>query len=151
MTDSFTRDPQSTISRITGFPSPAEPWRERALRLDDLLILHPATTYFVRAGDDSMRYLGIKARDLVLIDRSLELQDGVIILAILRGAFLLRRVRIRGTTLWLETDHPRYPAFAVQPHMQFELWGVALFVVRGVHPVLSLDACVQRYQAHSGQ
>lgn len=134
---------------ITGFASPAELWRERSLRLDALFLLHPTTTYFIRAADHALRNLGIEKGDLVIIDRTLEVESGAIVLATLRGAFILRRVRLQGTTTWLESGHPRYPAFAITPEMQYTPWGVALFAVRGLHPFFSLDACMQRYQQKS--
>ena len=79
---------------ITGFASPAELWRERSLRLDDLLLLHPTTTYFIRAADHALRNLGIEKGDLVIIDRTLDVESGAIVLATLRGAFLLRAQRL---------------------------------------------------------
>lgn len=106
----------------TGFPSPADLWRERPLSLDDLVLLHPSTTYFLRVRNQILQNLGICQGDLVVIDRSLDLVSGAIILATLRGMFILRRVRIQGATLWLESGHPRYPAFAVTPAMRFALW-----------------------------
>jgi DNA polymerase V len=41
-----------------GFPSPAEDYLDRALDLNELLIAHPAATFFIRVAGDSMQNSG---------------------------------------------------------------------------------------------
>lgn len=138
---------QDEFSRYepTGFPSPAEIWRERPLRLDDVLILHPAATFFLRMKDNSMQGAGISSGDLVVVDWSVEATHGSIIVALLGGDFTVKRVLFVGGKTLLQSEHYRYPTFEVTPRMHFAVWGVVLFVIHGVHPVLSLDAVLGRY------
>lgn len=135
----------------TGFPSPGESWRERALRLDDLLIVHPASTYFVRVRDRSMQGAGIFPGDLVIVDRALEATHGSIVLATVRGTWTMKRVLFDKEKIWLQSEHSRYPTFEVRPSMQFQIFGVVLCVIHGVSPSLTLEDLIERYakQPHS--
>ena len=58
-----------------GFPSPAQDYMEQAIDLNKELIKHPASTFFGRVVGDSMRDEGIEEGDILVIDKSLELQD----------------------------------------------------------------------------
>ena len=56
---------------VAGFPSPAEQYLGAPLDLNELLVKRPAATYFVRVKGDSMVNAGIRAGDLLVLDRSL--------------------------------------------------------------------------------
>jgi len=64
-----------------GFPSPADDYLESDLDLNTYLIKHPAATYLARAKGHSMEGCGIFDGDLLIVDRSLEAQDGQVIIA----------------------------------------------------------------------
>jgi DNA polymerase V len=77
--------PLFTHSVPAGFPSPADDYLERSLDLNIYLIKHPAATYMARARGDSMEGCGIYDGDLLIVDRSLEAQQGQIIIAAIDG------------------------------------------------------------------
>ena len=55
---------------VLPFPSsPAGDWVEPSRNLQDLLILHPAITFFVRVKGDALVGAGIHDGDLVVQDR----------------------------------------------------------------------------------
>ena len=60
----------SNVAIQAGFPSPAADFEENSLDLNELLIKHPAATYFFRVAGDSMKNAGIFSGDLLIIDRS---------------------------------------------------------------------------------
>ncbi|WP_444888118.1 LexA family protein [Microbulbifer sp. JMSA008] len=68
-----------------GFPSSADDHKEAALSLDDHLITRPASTYIVRANDDSMVNVGIHNGDLLVVDRSLTPKHGDVVVVALDG------------------------------------------------------------------
>ena len=68
-----------------GFPSPAEDHLEGRLDLNEHLIPHPTSTFFVRAAGDSMIQAGIFDGDLLVVDRSIEQRKGRIVIASLHG------------------------------------------------------------------
>lgn len=53
-----------------GFPSPAADYVEKRIDLNELLVSHPSSTYFVKAAGDSMIEAGISDGDLLVVDSS---------------------------------------------------------------------------------
>ncbi|HET8913002.1 MAG TPA: S24 family peptidase [Ktedonobacteraceae bacterium] len=115
-----------------GFPSPAEPWREQPLDLRDLLIPHPEATFFLRMQGPAMRDAGISDRDILIIDRTFLPVQGSIVTIVLNRKLLVRRIFFTPNGIALRSGHVRYPAFRVQPSMQYELWGVVIYAI---HPL----------------
>ena len=54
-----------------GFPSPAQGYEDEPLDLNDLLIRHPAATFFFRVRGDDLLDEGIRDRSILVVDRSL--------------------------------------------------------------------------------
>ena len=55
-----------------GFPSPADDYVEVGIDLNEQLIRHPTSTFFLRVSGESMLGAGIHHGDLLVVDRSLE-------------------------------------------------------------------------------
>jgi SOS-response transcriptional repressor LexA len=66
---------------VAGFPSPADDYLDRDLDLHELLIQHPAATYYVRLSGDSMKGAGLYDGDILVVDRSLEPKHNDIVIA----------------------------------------------------------------------
>jgi hypothetical protein len=75
----------------TGFPSPAEEWIEPSLKIENLLIFHPSTTFFIRVVGDAMVGAGIHEGDIVVVDCALEPADQRVIVAILGDTCTIKR------------------------------------------------------------
>ena len=59
------------LSRVpAGFPSPADDYLEGELDLNELLIQHPAATFYVRLAGDSMVNAGLFDGDILVVDRA---------------------------------------------------------------------------------
>ncbi|HGY5543439.1 MAG: LexA family protein [Prochlorococcus sp.] len=120
-----------------GFPSPAEDYIETGIDLNEQLIRHPTSTFFLRVSGHSMTGVGIHNGDLLVIDRSLDAQPGHIVVAILDGAFTVKQlVRHRGV-LRLEAANSEYPPLDLVGIGEVQIWGVA------VHSIHSLNPCKQ--------
>ena len=65
------RLPLAGATVAAGFPSPADDYIEVGLDLNELLIRHPSSTFFLRVSGDSMVGAGIQHGDLLVVDRSL--------------------------------------------------------------------------------
>lgn len=112
-------------SRIqAGFPSPGDDYVEKGLDLNEHLIHHPSATFFVRVAGDSMVGVGIHDNDILVVDRSLEARDGSIIIAVLNGELTVKRLRYKGTRVFLFPENPLYPEILIQEEMTFLVWGV---------------------------
>lgn len=117
-----------------GFPSPAQDYEEAPLDLNQLLIRHPAATYFVRVDGDSMQGAGIFHDDVLIVDRSLTPLDGQIVVAVLSGEFTVKRMEQCNARCRLLAAHPGYPPIDVTPDMDFEVWGVVTYVLHKATP-----------------
>src|ERR1039457_4963968 len=81
------------LSRIkAGFPSPAEDYLDKKLDLNEHLIKHPASTFFVKVKGESMVGAGINTGYILIVDRSLEPKDKRIVVAVVNGDFTVKRI-----------------------------------------------------------
>lgn len=112
-----------------GFPSPAADYEEGKLDLNELLIRHPAATFFVRAIGDSMIGAGIHSGDLLIVDRSIEPRDKSVVIAIINGELTVKRIRIHNRKIALEPENGNYPVQEINENMEFEVWGVVTSVI----------------------
>lgn len=112
-----------------GFPSPADDFMEQKLDLNDHLIRHPAATFFVRVEGDSMKGAGIQRGDILVVDRSLEAQEGKIVIAVINGEFTVKRIRFEDSTVLLEAENPSYGPIRIDPDADFKIWGVVTYVI----------------------
>jgi len=121
------------LSRIkAGFPSPAEDYLDKKLDLNEHLIKHPASTFFVKVKGDSMTGAGITSGDILIVDRSLEPKDKSIVVAVVNGDFTVKRIFKDGTRLFLVAENPKYPLIEIKDGMDFEVWGVVVHVIHSV-------------------
>lgn len=112
-----------------GFPNPAEEAGGFALDLNEYLVKHPVSTYYLRVEGDSMTGAGIASGDIVVVDKSLEARSGDIVVAAVDGEFTLKRFKTQASGAWLIAEHPGYPPIALHEAIDASLWGVVTFVV----------------------
>ncbi len=115
-----------------GFPSPADDYMEGKLDLNDLLVKNPASTFFVRVAGDSMTGAGIHSGDILVVDRSVDPKEGSIIIAVIDGELMVKRIRYDKNNLWLYSENPNYKPFKVTDGMDFDVWGVVRTVIHSV-------------------
>lgn len=113
-----------------GFPSPGDDQIEKVLDINDLVVQHPASTFFVRVEGDSMIGAGIFSGDVLVVDRSITAKDGLIVVAAVYGELVVKRLRARGNTHELISENEAYQPITVQEHDDCFLWGVVVGSVR---------------------
>ena len=128
--------PLMVSSVVAGFPSPAEQYVERPLDLNDLLVARPAATYFVRAQGDSMVGAGVQDGDLLAVDRSLEPEDGSMVIACVDGEFTVKTYRHDRRGVRLEAANPAYPPIRFAGEMELRVFGVVTAVVHRLVPAV---------------
>ena len=117
-----------------GFPSPAQGEIGHSLNLHEYMVQHPASTFFVRCGGDSMTQAGISPGDLLVIDRSLAPKSESIIVAVINGEFTLKRLIYDQEKIILRPENPKYQDRIIGPEDQFEVWGVLSYCVKKMLP-----------------
>ena len=118
---------------MAGFPSPAEQYVERPLDLNELLVMRPAATYFVRAVGDSMEGVGIRSGDLLVVDRSLEPWDRSVVIACVDGEFTVKTLRKGRGGVRLEAANPAYKPIRFKDGMELRVFGVVTAVIHRLH------------------
>ncbi|MDD4309655.1 MAG: translesion error-prone DNA polymerase V autoproteolytic subunit [Candidatus Cloacimonetes bacterium] len=115
-----------------GFPSPAQDYIEGKLDLNEHLISHPASTYFVRVDGYSMIGAGILPDDILVVDRALEASDKRIIIAIVDGELTVKRLRIVEQDYYLMPENDEFLPIHIHEGVDFVIWGVVTYVIHKV-------------------
>lgn len=115
-----------------GFPSPADDYIENKLDLNDFLIKNPSATFFVRVTGDSMINAGIYSGDILVVDRSIEPKEGNVVIAVIDGELLVKRLRHSNNKLYLYPENPTFTPIEVTSQMNFEVWGVVTNVIHSL-------------------
>ena len=112
--------------------SPAGNQQEQGIDLNEQLIKNRSSTYFFRMQGDAMQDAGIFDNDILIVDRSLKLANGRIILCILNGEMLVRRFHKNFSSAFLLPENSRYKNINLSEFSDFSLWGVVTFVIHQV-------------------
>lgn len=112
-----------------GFPSPAADYVEQRIDLNELLVAHPSSTYFVKAAGDSMIDAGISDGDLLVVDSSRTAEHGDIVIAAVEGEFTVKRLQLR-PTVQLIPMNSAYSPIVVGSEDTLDVFGVVTFIVK---------------------
>lgn len=112
-----------------GFPNPAEDATGQAMDLNELLVRHPISTYYLRVEGDSMEGAGISSGDIVVVDKSLDARTGDVVVAAVDGEFTLKTLKKVGDHAWLVPANPNYQPIALGPDVDVSVWGVVTYTI----------------------
>ncbi len=115
-----------------GFPSPADDYLDKKLDLNEFLIEHPAATFFVKVKGESMINAGIHSGDILIVDRSIEPQNNKIVVAVVNGAFTVKRILKKADKLFLVSENPDFKPIEINDSSELEIWGVVMHVIHSV-------------------
>lgn len=113
---------------LAGFPSPAEDYAGKSLDLNQRFVKRASATFFMEAEGDSMLEYGIPDGCLLLIDRSLDVRPGHIVVAMVSGETVVKAYEVRGGYQLLVSGGNRYAPIPMQD-VECQIWGV----VRSIH------------------
>ena len=113
-----------------GFPSPAEDHIDVSLNLNDYLVKHPSSTFYIYVKGDSMIGAGIYDGDLMVVDRSLEVRSNSVVVAVIDGEFTVKKIYKKNNQIYLLPDNKSYKSIHIKEHMDFQIWGV---VTHSIH------------------
>ncbi len=116
-----------------GFPSPAEDYLRDSLDFNRDLIRHPEATFYGRVEGDSMEGAGISDGDIAVIDRSLEPQDGDVVVGYINGNFTVKFLNLKHKDegyIELCPANKKYKPIRIDENDSFEVWGVVVWTIK---------------------
>ena len=118
-------------ANATGFGAAADDYAERGIDLNEQLVRNKPATFFMRVNSDAMTGAGIFKGDVVIVDRSLEARSGKIIIAVVDGEMLIRKLEINNGKKRLVAMTSRLSAIEVDDP-RFQSWGVVTYAIHSV-------------------
>ena len=125
---------QVKTANATGFGAAADDYMERGIDLNEQLIRNKPATFFFRMKGDAMKEAGIFDGDILIVDRSVKLVNGKVIVAILNGELLVRRFHKNFSSAFLIAENERYKNINLAEFSNFSVWGVVTYVIHPMSP-----------------
>ena len=130
--------PEAARRTSNAFGSPGTDSTVKRLDLNDAFIKHTEATFIVRAAGDAMQGAGIADGDVLLVDRSLTAAHGSVVIAVVDGDLMCRRLERTGDAragaggqrVQLAAADGVTTAIAVTPEMPLEVWGVVTTIIK---------------------
>ena len=116
--------PLYSSSPAAGFPAPGDDMVEASLNVHDLLVKHPASTFFVRVEGDSMEGAGIYSGDILVVDRSIDARHKSIVVAVVAGGLVVKRLQKTSEGLVLVSENDSYAPIVLSETDDCFIWGV---------------------------
>ncbi|HVG16559.1 MAG TPA: translesion error-prone DNA polymerase V autoproteolytic subunit [Chitinophagaceae bacterium] len=120
-------------ANATGFGAAADDYAERGIDLNEQLIKNKPATFFLRVNSNAMIGAGIHQGDIVIVDRSIEPKNGSVIIAVLNGELLIRRLQVlENKKRLLVPDSKKISSIEINEASGFGVWGVVTYVIHNV-------------------
>lgn len=112
--------------------TPKQPCDESSelLDLNEHLIRHEESTYFIRVSGDSMIDEGIFPGDLLIVDRSLTPGPGDIVIIELDGELAIKKLDVKFGYLRLVSGNLKHKPIVPRDDQDLNAWGVVTNSVR---------------------
>ena len=115
-----------------GFPSPADDFREIRISLDKELVKNSESTFYARVSGDSMIEAGLDDGDLIVIDRSLDPENGKIAVCFIDGEFTVKTIKKEENKIFLIPENKIYKPIEVEEGNELIIWGIVNYVIKKV-------------------
>ena len=115
-----------------GFPSPADDFKETRISLDRELVKNREATFYARVDGDSMIGAGLEDGDLLVIDRSLNPENGKIAVCLVDGEFTVKRIKKEKNKLYLIPENKKYKPIELKEENELIIWGIVEYVIKKV-------------------
>lgn len=119
---------QARTANATGFGAAADDYAERGIDLNEQLVKNKPATFFLRVNSDAMVGAGVNIGDVVIVDRSLEAANGNLIIAVVDGELLIRKLEITNQRTRLVTANKKLASLDVTG-AAMNVWGVVTYVI----------------------
>jgi DNA polymerase V len=119
-------------ANATGFGAAADDYMERGIDLNEQLVKNKPATFFFKMKGDAMKDAGIFDNDILIVDRSVKVVNGKIIVAILNGELLVRRFHKNFSSAFLIPENNRYKNINLAEFNNFSVWGVVVYSIHSL-------------------
>lgn len=119
-------------ANATGFSTPADEYMERGIDLNEQLIKNKPATFFFRMNGDAMTGAGIYSGDALIVDRSITSVNGKVVVAVLNGEMMVRRLEKGFNKIRLIPETPKLSPLDIDPFADFSVWGVVTYVIHAL-------------------
>jgi DNA polymerase V len=119
-------------ANATGFGAASDDFMDRGIDLNEQLIRNKPATFVFRVNSDAMLGAGIHVGDILIVDRSIQASSGKVVVAVLNGELLVRRLQIQEHSISLLPENKRYGAIQIEQMGEYSTWGVVTFVIHTV-------------------
>lgn len=117
-------------ANATGFGAAADDYMERGIDLNEQLIKNKPATFFMKVKGGSMHKAGIGNGDVVIVDRSISAKNGKIVIAVVDGEMMIRRLEKTGDKLRLIPESDLLSPLEIDEFQSCEIWGVVTYVIK---------------------
>jgi len=117
-------------ANATGFGAAADDYMERGIDLNEQLIRNKPATFFMRVTGNSMINASIHDGDIVIVDKSIKPQNGKIVIAVVDGEMLIRRLEKTMNSMRLVPETQKLSAIEVGEFSDVNIWGVVTYVIK---------------------
>ena len=114
-----------------GLPTQVDENIDDTINLNDLLVRNLNNTFMVKAIGESMINAGIQSDDLMIVDKSLEPQNGRIVIAAVDGELTVKRLHRKDGQVQLLPENPDFKPIDITEHNDVHILGV---VTNVIHP-----------------
>ena len=115
-----------------GFPSPADDFKETRISLDKELVKNKEATFYARVDGDSMIGAGLNGGDLLVIDRSLNPENGKIAVCLIDGNFTVKRIKKEKGKVYLIPENKKYQPIEIKEENELIIWGIVEYVIKKI-------------------
>ena len=115
-----------------GFPSPADDFKEVRISLDSELVKNSDATFYARVSGESMIGAGLDDGDLLVIDRSLNPENGKIAVCLVDGEFTVKRIKKENNKFYLTPENKNYNRIEISEENELIVWGIVTYVIKSV-------------------
>ena len=98
-----------------GLPAMAFDAYPEGLAIDAHLVRHPSRTFLVTIKGDSMTEAGLLPGDTLIVERANVASLGEIVVAMVEGAYTVKRLARENRRFVLQPQNPRYPVLRPEP------------------------------------
>ncbi|HPH86701.1 MAG TPA: translesion error-prone DNA polymerase V autoproteolytic subunit [Ferruginibacter sp.] len=119
-------------ANATGFGAAADDYMERGIDLNEQLIRNKPATFFMRVTGNSMINACIHDGDIVIVDKSIKAVSGKIVIAVIDGEMIIRRLEKTMNRVRLVPETPKLSTIEVGEYSDVVIWGVVTYVIKAL-------------------